>query len=393
MPTAVAMPKLGLLMTEGVVVKWLKNDGALVKKGEPIVAIMTKKITYQVIATADGNLRQVARAEQTVLIGEPLAFILADGETLVEESAPRSGPTAPSGRPPASSHPDASVSSEQFIPATPWARQLARERGIDLALLQGSGSDGCIMGRDVSRFAQEHPSLLHKEPSPPGDSPAHSRTIPLKGMRKVIAQRMTESHQTMAQATLTSEIDLTEVVKFQKRSKSPVTCNDLIVKAVALALREHSELNATLIGEEIQLLDEIHIGLTVGLKDGVLVPVIRNADRQTLAGIARETRRLLASAASGVLTVDDVTGSTFTITDLGVYGVDFFVPIINPPEAATLGLGRLNEKRMLYHNKMAKRSTMMFCLSFDHRIVDGPPAAAFLQTIAQLLAKPKSLLD
>lgn len=385
MATEVAMPKLGLLMTEGVVVRWLTANGQPVEKGRPIVSIMTKKITYQVVAPADGILYHAAQVNDKVLIGEPLAFIAAPGEPAPPPPR-RTGLTA-SGE--MSGAPAPRPAARRFVPASPWARRLARELEVELADVQGTGPAGCVVGRDVLRAHVERQPPA--QPPSPAERPGTARILPFTGMRRVIAERMAESLHTMAQATLYAEVDLTRLLGLRKQAhlRPAPTHTDLVIKAVATALKKHPQLNAILLGDEIELLQDIHIGLAVPLKDGLLVPVIRNADRRTVTQIAQETRRLVRAARAGTLTVDEVAGSTFTITDLGAYGVDFFVPIINPPEAAILGLGRLVKKTVTLQGQAASRFVMMLCLAFDHRVVDGVPAAAFLRTVSRLLRRPQ----
>jgi pyruvate dehydrogenase E2 component (dihydrolipoamide acetyltransferase) len=395
MATEVAMPKLGLLMTEGVVVKWLIADGQPVEQGQPIVHIMTKKITYQVVAPAGGILHHVAQIDERVLIGAPLAVIVAPGE---QAPAPPHGaaqtPTAGTASP---ALPAGDAAHDGFVPASPWARHLAHQLSVELAYVHGTGPDGCIIGRDVLRFSEQRRQTpggkRTARPAPLIQPSARVRTIPFAGMRKMIAQRMTESLHTMAPATLTAEVDVTALLKLRKQTSARPhpTHTDLVIKAVAIALKAHPQLNAVLLGDEIELLEEIHVGIAVPLEDGLLVPVVRHADRLTVGAIAQETRRLARSARSDKLTVDDVAGSTFTVTDLGVYGVDFFVPIINPPEAAILGIGRIIERPVILRGEVVARSMMMLCLTFDHRVVDGVPAAAFLHAVSGLLAKPRRL--
>jgi pyruvate dehydrogenase E2 component (dihydrolipoamide acetyltransferase) len=270
---------------------------------------------------------------------------------------------------------------------------------LDLAQVPGTGPEGCILGRDVLRFNEEQNQAL-VQPQRPTPAPAietflPGRVVPFTGMRRVIAQRMTESLRTTAQATLNAEADVTDLLRLrqQVRTRPAPTHTDLVIKAAALALKEHPRLNAILLGDEIELLEDIHIGFSVPLPDGLLVPVIRNADRRLAGEIAQEGRRLARAARAGRLTVDDVTGSTFTVTDLGIYGVDFFVPIINPPEVAILGIGRLAKKLVLHQGRRLSRARLMLCLAFDHRVVDGAPAAAFLRTLIRLLARPQALFD
>ncbi len=398
MAVEVAMPKLGLLMTEAVVVDWLAADGETVREGQPIVDIMTEKITYQVVAPSAGILHHAAPLDATVRIGELLALILAPGETLPSPppKKQRQGRQAAVRQTFVDGEGVGARRRNGFVPSSPWARHLAEQLGIDLAQVQGTGSEGWVIARDVLNFRgvrSKHRARRQVATSDSAGAVGHPKTIPFSGMRKVIAQRMTESLHTMAQATLTVEVDVTELVQLRKAVTSrPIpTHTDIVIKAVATALKQHPHMNAVLLGDEIELLDDINIGVAVPLTEGVLVAVVRDADRLTATQIARKTRRLAKAAQSGTLTVDEVVGSTFTVTDLGVYGVDFFVPIINPPEAAILGVGRINEKPVVLHGKVVPRHMMMLCLSFDHRVVDGAPAAAFLHSVSKSLQKPQSL--
>jgi pyruvate dehydrogenase E2 component (dihydrolipoamide acetyltransferase) len=394
MTTEVAMPKLGLLMTEGEVVRWLVGDGQPIEQGKPIVNIMTKKINYQVVAPASGILYHAARVNAKVLIGKPLAFIVAPGEPapIITQAAAPPEPMISLDPVRSTAIAGAHAAPGRFVPASPSARRLAQQLGVELSELHGSGPDGGIVERDVLRFAEQRKSAWTAAPAP-APSRVQARTIPFTGQRRAIAQRMMDSLHTMAQTTLNAEANVTRMVRLRKRAAPELglTNLDIVIKAVAVALRTHPRLNAILLGDEIELLQDIHIGIAVQVDDGLLVPVVRDADRRTLTEIVAEKRRLVEAARNGSLTVDDVTGSTFTVTDLGSFGVDFFAPIINPPEVAILGLGRIVQKPFVSRDKLVNRLSMMLCLSFDHRVLDGAPAAAFLQTVSTLLAKPDSL--
>jgi len=213
-------------------------------------------------------------------------------------------------------------------------------------------------------------------------------------MRGAIAERMHQSLQDMAQLTLHTEADVTEMVALRQKLKQnkPITYTDLIVKASAIALGEHPRVNATLDGNVIKLLPDIHIGLAVALEDGLIVPVIRNANQKSLDKLAAERTQLVEKARLNQLTAEEMTGGTFTITNMGTYDIDAFTPIVNPPEVAILGVGRILDKVVIYQGKIAQRSMMTLSLSFDHRLLDGAPAAAFLQRIKQLLAEPDQLI-
>lgn len=372
MAVQIVMPKLGMAMTEGEVVKWLKEDGAQVAKDEPIVQVMSKKITYEVRAPQAGVLRHAVPPKQKLPVGAVIGYIAAPGEEV---------PLAPAAAPAAAPGPAAQAE----VLATPMAKRLAREHGIDLREVRGTGPGGRIQESDVLAYLEQR----RQAPAAP-EAPPVARVIPFAGMRRAIAERMTESLQTMAQVTITTEADVTGLVEFVDRLKTraDISYTAVLVKAVAATLKQHPILNSTLVGDEIRLLDEINIGVGVALDDGLIVPVIRNADRLSLAEIDRELKRLSAAARAGTLTVDEVTGSTFTISNLGMYGVDAFTPIINPPEVAILGVGRIIEKPAVYRGQVAVRSLMTLSLTFDHRVVDGAPAAAFLQTLAGMLAQP-----
>jgi pyruvate dehydrogenase E2 component (dihydrolipoamide acetyltransferase) len=442
--TQIIMPKLGMAMTEGAVVKWVKRDGETVNKGDPLVVVMSRKISYQVEAPATGIVRHIVQEKETRPVGAVIGYILAPGEAMPEVAPPpvaapvAAAPEAPPIGAPAPAPAAPPSEAAPFVLASPAARRLAKELGIDLAQVRGSGPEGRITEADVQRAAEEHA----KGAMPPAPAPAEvlaspmartlarehgidlaqvkgtgaggritekdvlafiearkaappvaappTRAIPFVGMRQMIAQRMSESLQSMAQVTLLTEADVTEMVRLREQLKQryDLSYTDIIVKAVAVALKEHPLLNATLVGEEIQLLSEVHIGVAVALEDGLIVPVVRDADKKTLQEIAQETRRLAEGARAGTLTVDEVTGSTFTITNLGMYHVDGFTPIINPPEAAILGVGRIVEKPAIYQGEIAKRAMLTLSLTFDHRLVDGAPAAAFLDRVRELLETP-----
>ncbi len=444
MATKVIMPKLGMAMKEGIIAKWLKADGAPVVKDEPIAVVMSKKITYTLSSPATGLLRIVVRPQETQVVGASLAFVVAPGELVpeIEGAVPTAAeamiPAAPATEAAAFSAPAPATAG--FVLASPAARRVAREKGVDLGTVHGTGTGGLVTESDVTRFVEEQAKApapaeilatsaarqLAREqevrldelrgtgaggriteqdvqafldsrssaPAPTGAAPAAARVIPFTGMRQAVAEHMVESLRSMAQLTLNIEVDATELVRLRTQLKAELdlTYNDLLVKAVARALRQHPLLNSTLLGDEIHLLEPIHIGVAVALEEGLIVPVLRNADRLTVHQITQEARRLAQGARDGNLSVDEVTGSTFTITNLGAYGVDGFTPIINSPEAAILGVGRIVEKPVIYRDEIARRSLMVLSLTVDHRIVDGAPAAEFLRTVKELLEAPYRLL-
>lgn len=441
MASKIIMPKLGMAMSEGVVAKWNKHDGDEVRKDEEIAVVMSKKITYKLIAPTAGILRIVAREKETRSVGAALAFIVAPGEALpaVEEVAAPVAAPATASAPAAASVTAAAPAKPGFVLASPAARRLAKEKGIDLAQVAGTGADGMVTEADVLRSAEERAKvvapvevlatsaarklaeqhglnlaeitgtgpggriteqdvLAHeargKVPTPIEAAQPAARTIPYAGMRQAIGDHMIESLRSMAQLTMMIEVDATELVKLRTQVKADfdLTYTDLLIKAVAKTLKRNPVLNATLIGDEIHLLESIHIGVAVALSDGLIVPIVRNADQRTVQEIAQEVRRLAQGARDNTLSVDEVTGSTFTITNLGNYGVDGFTPIINAPEAAILGVGRITDKAVFEGDQVVKRSVMVLSLTIDHRIVDGAPGAEFLRSLKDLLETPYRLL-
>ena len=435
MATKIIMPKLGMAMAEGVVAKWLKHDGDPVNQGEEIAVIMSKKITYKLTAPESGILRIVVREKETRPINTILAFITAPSEPVpaVEGAVPATVEAAVTTAEPAPAVP--APAKTGFVPASPAARRLAKEKDIDLAQVQGTGADGMVTEADVMRFVEESAraaevlatSAARKlaeqrglklaeipgtglggriteqdvlafeaqaQVPAPAAPPGAARVIPFVGMRQAIAEHMVESLHSMAQLTMMMEVDVTELVKLREQIKADfeVTYTDLLVKAVARVLRGHPILNATLVGDEIHQLESIHIGVAVALPDGLIVPVVRDADKRTVQEIAQEVRRLAQGARDGTLSVDEVTGSTFTITNLGAYGVDGFTPIINAPEAAILGVGRIVERVVVHDDQIARRKMMVLSLTVDHRLVDGAPGAEFMRSLKELLENPYRLL-
>ena len=413
MPTIVVLPKMGMTMTEGTLAEWLVPDGAPVEKGQPIFRMLTEKINTEVEAETSGVLRHLAPEDTTVPAGAVVGCILAQDEALPAElaatAAAAAAPTAAIPAPAASGAgrgaPPGREAGE-FVRASPLARRLAEEAGIDLSLVEGTGPGGRILQEDVER------AVAARREAPAPAAPPAGRTIPFKGVRRTIGQRMHESLQTMAQLTITMEVDVTEAGRMCQELSArwqagpgegvSVTYTHAIVKAAALALAEHPRLNSTLEGDVIRLLDEVNVGVAVALDEGLIVPVVREADRKPLRQIAVEARELSEKARQGTLTVDEVTGGTFTVTTLGMYDVDVFTPIVNPPQCAILGVGRVKEVPAFLArdesasggegDRVVRRSVLNLSLSFDHRVVDGAPAAEFLRRVKHYLEHPDLLL-
>lgn len=393
------MPSLGHTMEKGKVVEWLKQEGEPVRKGEPLVVIETDKVITEVEAPADGVvLKLLVAPEEERPIGAPLAVLGAPGEHLSPEElaallAKAGAPAAPAGPAPAPPPPAPAAPREaaERLKISPVARKLAEELGIDPTTLQGTGPGGRITKDDVLRAAE----AAKAAPAPPPLSVA--RTLPLRGIRGRVAERMAQSWHTIPRVTEVVQVDMSATVAFREAMLPQweqqygvrVSLNDMLTKAVAVALRRHPRLNATLVDNEVRLHDRINIGIAVNLDEGLVVPVIAQADEKDLGQIARETRELTEKARAGRLQLADVSDGTFTITNLGASGVDFFTPIINPPQVAILGVGAVQRRPVVVGDALAVRPTVYLCLVFDHRALDGLPAANFLQELQRLLARPQ----
>ena len=424
-------------MTEGIVAKWNKNDGDMVEKDEEIAVVMTKKITYNIKAPESGVLRIIVREKETRPVNAVIAFITEPGEAVPEvEGAVTEAPaeTVTAGAPTPAASPPAKTG---FVLASPAARRLSKEKDIDLAQVKGTGADGMVTEGDVTRFVEEiahgaealatsaarklagqlglklteipgtgiggriteQDVLAFEAQAPAAVVPTEAaepapRIIPFIGMRQAIADHMVESLHNMAQLTMMMEVDMTELVKLREQIKTDfdVTYTDFIVRAVAVALKRHPIMNATLIGDEIHQLESVHIGIAVALQDGLIVPVVRDADKKTVREIAREVRRLAQGARDNTLSVDEVTGGTFTITNLGNSDIDGFTPIINSPEAAILGVGRIAERVVVHDDQITRRKMTVLSLTIDHRLIDGATGAEFMRSLKKLFENPYRLL-
>lgn len=403
MPTEVVMPKLGLNMEEGLLFEWLKKEGDKVQRGEALFVVETDKLTTESPAQVDGILSKIlVEAGSTVPVRTVVALIITENEQDSAAAAPHgpknSSVTAPENTSQAASAPTqaaavAAPARPGHLIASPLAKKLAQEHQIDLANVQGSGPNGRISQEDVERYLQaaqtpQAPAAAVAAPTTP-----IADTIPMEGVRAVIAERMTQSLQSAAQLTLHTEVDASGMVAYREqlkkeaeKSKTPTpSYNSILISAVAKALREHPRLNARQVDKSIQLLKEIHIGLAVDTESGLMVVVVRDADRKSISEIHAELGALTERALTRRSLPDDLSGSTFTITNLGGLGIDFFTPIINPPEAAILGVGRIIEKLTIQNGKIAQNPMLSLSLTFDHRLVDGAPAARFLLTVGEMM--------
>jgi len=398
MATTVIMPKLGLTMKEGTIEKWLKQEGDRVEKGEPLVEIITEKLNFQYESPASGILRKILHPEGKVVpVTTPIAIIAEEGEALPEFEAIQSEVPIEAPMPAAAAQGEIKEHRERIF-ASPFARKTAQEKGIDLSLLKGSGPGGRIIQTDVIS-AVERVQTEGAKPSVPPQKPA-DKLIPLKGIRKIIAQRMTESFRDTPHFYLSVEVDMSAVQdlkervkdEVEKRAKVRLTLTDILVKVVARALKEHPIMNSRFEGDQIRLLEEINVGVAIALEDGLIVPVVHRADQKSLAEIATAIRNLTRRARRGKLSLDDVGGGTFTLSNMGMLGIDKINPIINPPECAILGVGRTVEKPVARGGEVKIKPMAWLSLSSDHRIVDGAAAGLFLNHIQKIIENPDLLL-
>jgi pyruvate dehydrogenase E2 component (dihydrolipoamide acetyltransferase) len=399
-----APPRAG--MATGATVGPVPTDGE-----RPRVVLEGGRIPASPIAR---RLAREAGLDLRAITGSGPGGRIVEADVLAARERARVAAAAPPTARPAPA-PAATPPAPAGVSASPLARRLAEQLGIDLAQVRGTGPGGRITREDVEQAAAAR--ALTPSPSPacgrgvPGGrgegSPGPAvqvehrpgEVIPLRGMRKVIAERMHASLQEMAQLTLGMTVQMDEAVKLRTQLADEWAAEgvrpsftDLVIKAVAKALQRHPLLNARVTAAGIELLTEVHIGMAVAVPDGLLVPVIRDADRRPLKEIAAESTRLAEAARAGRITLDELAGSTFTVTPLGMYDVDFFTPIINPPNVAILGVGRIHDATGWENDRPVRRRQMTLSLTIDHRAVDGAPAAAFLQTVRDLLQAPYRLL-
>ncbi len=398
MAKAITVPKLGLTMEKAVVSTWMKQEGDPVAKGEGICIIETDKVNFEIEAPQEGILAKVMVEEgRSLPVGEIIAVIAQAGEAFdilkVIQQVKEAMEMAQADQIPLPTRVTAAAEKERKeIKVSPLARRIAEEKGIRLEGLVGTGPGGSITKEDVLK-AREKRGTAGGMPETPL---AVSKKIPLKGIRKVIAERMTLSWHAAPRVTQVMEVDMTEALRFREENLAQweekgvkASINDILIRVVSLALRAFPEINASLKGEEIEVYETINMGLAVATERGLLVPVLRNADKKSLFEIANESDILIQKARQGKLGPDELSFGTFTLTNMGAYGIDHFTPIINPPESAILGLGKVDRKvKVIDEDKIAIRSVMNLCFVFDHRVIDGAPAARFMSKIKESLENP-----
>ena len=406
MAEIVAMPKLGFDMAEGKLVRWVRSEGETVEKGQVLAEIETDKATVEVEAAASGVVRKHLVAEGTsVPVGSAIAIIGSPDEPLQETAPTMPTPTAAAkGAPPAKARASAATppaaekepasEGDGRLPggrrASPLARRLAAEKGVSLSAVPGSGPGGRVTRRDVEEVIGG---------GTPGLAPAaQTEIVPLSRLRGLIGRRMTQAKQQAPHFYVTSEIDAAPLVSFREEVNALLTedrkisVNDLIVKAAALTLRDFRNLNASIQGEEVVRHGAVNIGVAVALDEGLLTVVARDADRKPLHDLSREIREMVARARQGRVRPQDIEGSTFSVSNMGMFDVDHFIAIINPPEAAILAVGSVREVPVVREGQLAAGKRMKLTLSADHRVSDGVEAARFLQALRQVLEHPVRMI-
>ena len=400
MATDVSLPRLGQGMEAGTIVRWLKSEGDTVEKGEPLYELDTDKVTQEVEADASGVLLKILAGEgeeievgkRIAVIGEKGEEVEAEAEVEVDEDEQEEGSPGPAreeererGREAAKEEdPEATETarSDGRVKASPLARRIARERGIELASLSGTGPEGRIVAEDVERAAAApaHATV--------GAAPLEAEVVPLTSLRKTIARRLTEAWQAPA-FQISMSADMTRAQELRERLRDQgVTVTDVLTKLAAIALLRHREVNAQFADEELRIFPNAHIGLAVATERGLIVPVQREVERKSLVQIAAERKEIVQRTREGKLSKEDLDGGTFTISNLGMYGVEIFTAVLNPPQAAILAVGAIEEKPVVEDGELVARPLMAMTLTCDHRAIDGAKAAEFLRELKTLLEEP-----
>jgi pyruvate dehydrogenase E2 component (dihydrolipoamide acetyltransferase) len=404
MATDVSLPRLGQGMEAGTIVRWLKSEGDEVEKGEPLYELDTDKVTQEVEAEASGVLLKILAGEgEEIEVGKRIAVIGEQGEEVsaeaeaeveVEEDEQEEGSPGPAreeereeGREAAADEEPAAEAPQTSrvngrIKASPLARRIARELNIDLASLTGTGPEGRIVAEDVERAAA---TPAH---ATAGAAPLEAEVVPLTSIRRTIARRLTKAWEAPAfQISMSADMTRAQALRERLRDQK-VTVTDVLTKLAAIALLRHREVNAHFADDELRIFPSAHVGLAVATERGLVVPVIKEAERKSLVQLAIERGQLVERARDAKLTQEDLEGGTFTISNLGMYGVEIFTAVLNPPQAAILAVGAIEEKPAVEEGELVARPLMAMTLTCDHRAVDGAKASEFLRELKTLLEEP-----
>ncbi len=442
MAIPVHIPKLGMVMTEAELIEWQAKEGDWIEKGSKVLLIETEKVTWELEAPGAGFLHVLMEKGSKAEVAQVVALLAATREELeaLQKEQPKVGAVTLKEAPALASQQVAEVGAreeeEKPVIASPAARRLAKEKGIDLTRVSGTGPGGRITEADVMKYYEEAPRPARI--TPVAERMAREagldistivgtgerekvvkedvekalavrakmeiarpvQSIPLVGMRKKIAQNMFSSLHNTAQVSSFVEVDATEMVRFRDLLREEykndetvrISYNDIIVLATSRALKRIPIMNSALVGEEIFLFNEVNMGIAVAVPEGLIVPVLRDADKKGISQIARESRDLARKAREGNLSVEEVTGGTFTISNVSMFEVDASTPILRSPETGILGVGRVKEKPAVHNGQIAIRSMMFLSLTFDHRVIDGAPANEFLGFVVRFLQDPRLIL-
>ncbi|HEX9292960.1 MAG TPA: dihydrolipoamide acetyltransferase family protein [Gemmatimonadales bacterium] len=413
MATRVHMEALSPTMEEGRLVKWTKHEGDAVKSGDTLAEVETDKAVMELIARADGQLLKVLVAEgATVPVGNIVAWIGKPGEKVdgagsTEQGAAKPAPAAaaPKPAPAPAPGPVATATDATRVKASPLARRIAKDAGVDLKLVQGSGPGGRVIKRDVEAGAAS-PSITGQPSAAPAPrsvlrapSGVPYEDVPLTQIRKTIAKRLAASIGPIPHFFLTTEIDMERAAEAREalnkqlgEAGGKISFNDIVIKAVALALVQHRACNAWFQEDHIRFWNEVHVGMAVAIEDGLITPVIRNADMKSLRQIGDESRELAGRARTRRLKPEEYTGATFSVSNLGMFDIDQFTAVINPPEAGIVAIGSIVAKAVPDGDRVVVRRRLRVTMSCDHRVIDGATGAAYLKTLKQMLENPLAML-
>ena len=404
MATEVRMPQLGLTMEEGTIGKWIKQVGDTIKKGDVIVEITTDKLSTEIESEVDGTLLTIIAHEgEDIKVQGVIAIIGEKGEK-VDVSAPVSEVKEEAVEEVTKIENKVqqvpTITTDGRIKVSPLAKKTATKLGVDLSTVQGSGPNGRIVQKDILAVEVKpvETTPVYKEEVKQETEVVNGDIImPLTNMRKVIGKRMAKSKQTAPHVTITTEVNVDKTVELRKKLNIKNTdvkfsYTDILVKMTATALRSYPIINSSITEDSIIIHDKVNIGVAVALDDGLIVPVVKDADRKGLKVITNETKGLISKARSNELLPDEMSGATFTISNLGGYDIDAFTPVINLPESCILGVGRIVRKPIVNENdEIIPASMMVLSMSFDHRVVDGATAAEFLKKLKGYLEDPDNM--
>jgi pyruvate dehydrogenase E2 component (dihydrolipoamide acetyltransferase) len=383
--TEVVMPRLDPGMQSGKIVEWLKKEGAQVKKGEPILVVEGEKTTFEIEAPESGPLTRIlAKPGDDVPVTQAVAII---GEPTTKPESLQQQTTEMPSLEVAARTPTTPLSAKQQVIASPAARRLAQEQGVDISQVTGTGPGGRISSEDIMAATKK----TAPQTTTQSRSPTVLKRTKLEGIRKAVAERLSYSARNTVAVIITMETDATTLVSL-KEKESHIAFTALAVKAIAKSLEKHLIVNSSLEGDEIVTYSQINVALAIHTDQGLVAPVIQNTNKKTAREINVEIKELAEKAKDNRLTIENLTGGTFTVTNLGANDVESFAPIINPPQCAILGLGRIAYKPVAVGGQVVAKPTTTLTLVFDHRIIDGVPAARFLQEVKRNLENAEGLL-